>query len=534
MPYNLIKAEYNKKQHMGNACTPIVESLIIRRRPRNIHSWRNMHNPPSYFHRVEIDLGFAYREDGSLSSFERYVTRRALDSSIRDFICNFIVRKRESKEIFNNFKRRTAVAATAADDYKSSVGFWYAGPAADFLTRQLSSRHTTTKIVDQDMLMKKVFNLSPNAIRRVLNGESTLFIEVSALCSFWRRKRTSMAAAPETLPNLDHIPEETRSDAVFVTSDEEFYDMKEGVYFVPSTGTVYKFLTRPSQYYSFVSEVMIGTSSRNIKGITSILSVCPSAQCFEMPFEGPSIDQVLHGDVTTLNDCGDEVKERNLYSAIMLQRTNSIPSDFSVKGEIVDSYTATLLMSLLRRRLLKTLPFFLAELCNTLTRLRQQGVCNADIKCDNFSVEGMTGAPVMIDLNLVLPVNIATSVAVLPDRNQRDSINPQMFARHPHIPPEFLNGESVSINSMSFGTAHMLRHILHILSAETGDSNAVSLHTNIALSEWISRGYNEDEANRPPIHEVATIIGAAFPLPNHVSALFTPKHTLPPREINNL
>ena len=74
-----------------------------------------------------------------------------------------------------------------------------------------------------------------------------------------------------------------------------------------------------------------------------------------------------------------------------------------LEANIYDSHSALGIYNILRKNMLKNFPFFLAELVNTVTRLSQQGLVNPDIKADNFVIDGSTGRPSMIDLNIILP-----------------------------------------------------------------------------------------------------------------------------------
>ena len=167
--------------------------------------------------------------------------------------------------------------------------------------------------------------------------------------------------------------------------------------------------------------------------------------------------------------------------------------------------------------MLDDMPFFLGELINIVTRLSQQGLVNLDIKADNFVIDGCTGQPKMIDFEIFLPSG---------HKNTPASTGTIDFENSPQTPPEYLRGQRCFESSMSYGLAHMLRHILKALSS-SGDFTAASLHMDMKLSEWIARAYDENVANRPEPHMAAVCIGSAFPFEREVRDLFLkPKHSI--------
>ena len=218
-----------------------------------------------------------------------------------------------------------------------------------------------------------------------------------------------------------------------------------------------------------------------------------------------------------------------MYNVIMMQST---PGQFTVplvsgllrkehKNAIIrDANTAIGVFAILRKKMLDTIPFFLGELINIVTRLGQQGLVNLDIKAENFVIDGCTGEPKMIDFNIVLPSghkDLHVSTGVLSTKDVENS---------PQTPPEYLRGHRCFKSSMSFCLAHMLRHILKTLSL-SGDFAVSSLHMDMKLSEWIARAYDDNIGDRPVPHMAAVYIGSAFPFENEVRDLFLkPKHTI--------
>lgn len=372
--------------------------------------------------------------------------------------------------------------------------------------------NSTHRIMEGDYLMREVFNLSKAAVKLINEKKSTLLKEVHVKCARFEAARQCGS-----------------DDEVYVGEDEDVFEVKTGVYFVPANGKVYKFLHRPVNFPEFYSEVSVGLYIEEaVRGVCGITSVCPEHFCCEMKYCGPNLDAVVRGDYKSIGR-DKKAKETCVYNVIMMQST---PGQFTVpllsgllkeehKNAIIrDSKTAIGVLTIFRKKMLNDIPFFLGELINIVTRLGQQGLVNLDIKADNFVIDGCTGQPRMIDLNIVLPSGHKdppgkTGVACAVD-----------FENSPQTPPEYLRGQRCFESSMSFCLAHTLRHILKTLSF-SGDFSASSLHMDMKLSEWIAKAYNENIDDRPAPHIAAVYIGSAFPFEREVRDLFLkPKHTI--------
>ena len=549
---DLILAEHTKPFHLGKSCKPLTESIVTKRNGKTLHRWRRITSTPSYFKYVEKNSGIdriyrrvnktitkAKREGKPREEINRFKTnlfKIALQPDILRYVDTFSVSRYNIHKMMEEcyrerhtfapkvFKEWVPAGIDAGSDAKLPVmavkalqtttvkgpgvsfGGYAAMPDIDYY-KQL--HNSTYRIMEGDYLMKDVFNLSETAVKSIQEKKSTLLREVHAKC-----ERFEIARRCES------------NDEIYIGKHEDVFEVKVGVYFVPSKGKVYKFLHRAINFPEFFSEVSVGLYIEEaVKGVCGITSVCPDHFCFEMKYCGPNLDAVINYDHKSIEK-DIKAKEICVYNVIMMQST---PGQFTVpllsgllreehKNAIIrDANTAIGIFTIFRKKILDDLPFFLGELINIVTRLGQQGLVNLDIKADNFLIDGCTGEPKMIDLNIVLPSGHKdpSRVACAID-----------FEISPQTPPEYLKGQRCFESSMSFCLAHTLRHILKMLS-RTGDFAASSLHIDMKLSEWIARAYDENISDRPATHMAAVYIGSAFPFEKRIRDLFLkPKHTI--------
>lgn len=556
---DLIMAEHTKPFHLGKLCKPLTESIMTKRSGKTLHRWRRIKSAPSYFKCVEKNAGIdrmyrrvnktmtkAKREGKpreELNRFKANLFKIALHPDILRYVDTFGVSRYNLKKMMekcyrdrhtsvpkmfkgwvpagidggqrNDAKLPTmavnALHITSVKGPGVAFGGYAAMPESDNdYYKQL--HNSTHRIMAGDYLMREVFNLSEAAVKLINEKKSTLLREVHAKCARFEAARWCGS-----------------DDEVFVGEHEDVFEVKIGVYFVPAKGKVYKFLHRPENLPEFFSEVSVGLYIEEaVRGVCGITSVCPEHFCFEMKYCGPNLDAVVRGDYKSIGR-DKKAKETCVYNVIMMQST---PGQFTVpllsgllreehKNAIIrDANTAIGVLTIFRKKMLDDIPFFLGELINTVTRLGQQGLVNLDIKAENFVIDGCTGQPKMIDLNIVLPSGHkdppgSTGVACA-----------ENFENSPQTPPEYLRGQRCFESSMSFCLAHTLRHILMTLS-RSGDFAASSLHMDMKLSEWIARAYDENIGDRPAPHMAAVYIGSAFPFEKEVRDLFLkPKHTI--------
>ena len=548
-------AEHTKPFHLGKPCNSVTESIMTKRRGKTLHRWRRIKNVPSYFKYVEKNSGISmmYRrvsktmikakQEGKpreeLNRFKANLFKRALHPDILRYVDTYGVARFNLNKMMGECYRvkhastskllREWVPAGIEGGQQSaaklptmavkalhittvrgpgvSFGGYTAMPESDIdYYKQL--HNSTHRIMEGDYLMREIFNLNEAAVKSINEKKSTLLREVHAKCARFEAAR-----------------HDGSDDEVYVGEHEDVFEIKIGVYFVPAKGKVYKFLHHPINFPEFFSEVSVGLYIEEaVEGICGITSVCPEHFCFEMKYCGPNLDAVIKGDQRD-----KKAKEICVYNVIMMQST---PGQFTVpllsgllrkeheNSIIRDANTALCVFTIFRKKILNDMPFFLGELINIVTRLGQQGLVNLDIKADNFVIDGCTGQPKMIDLNIVLPSGhkdtpVSGSVACAED-----------FENSPQTPPEYLRGQRCFESSMSYCLAHTLRYILKTLTG-SGDSAASSLHMDMKLSEWIARAFDENIHDRPVPHMAAVYIGSAFPFEKEIRDLFLkPKHTI--------
>jgi hypothetical protein len=545
--FDLITADQDKSFHMGKRCKPLTETLFVKRNGKKLHRWRRA-IPPTYFRRVEKNSGAdsMYRKTSKKSSavastFSKRVFERVLHPDILRYTDTFgksrialhamldeCLKRRNDhfdripvasplKEwlpagidggIKNNAKLPKMAVSALKKTTVRGPGVAFGGESAyteigkEYYGNLHQCHH---KLLDGDYLMTAVFNLSKDAETRIANNKSTMLREV--------HEKTNLLRA--------HRPPSVYEDGrVVVGEEEDVFEIKLGVYFVPAKGKVYKFLTKPVSFPEFFSEVSVGLyieeASRG--GVCGVKRVCPEHFCFEMDYSGPNLDLVLRGTHNLMSN--DPVsREMSVYNVIMMQSTPgqyNIPliSGLLKRGDksVRDSTTATGILGIFRRNLLDNIPFFLAQAVNVITGLGQQGLVNIDIKVDNFVMSGIDGSPRMIDLNIVLPSGHKDPPSCGTD-----------FSASPQTPPEFLKGRRCYESSMSYSLAHMLKHLLKTLSE---DQACACLHFDLKLSEWIANAYTEVIADRPPLHMAAVYIGNAFPFNKKTRSMFLkPLHT---------
>ena len=550
---DLIMAEHTKPFHLGKACKPITESIITKRNGKILHRWRKMKNIPPYFKRIEKNSGIdgmyrrvnkmrteARREGKPREVLNKFLTSlftRVLQPDILRYVDTYSVSRFNLEKMMTNcYRDRHAsvskgwvpagidggqrnVAKLPAMAVKALHTTTVKGPGVAFGGYAAISRsdndyyrylhNSTHRILEGDYLMREVFNLSEDAVNAINKKKSTLLREVHSKCERFEAARWC---------GLE--------DEVYVGEHEDVLEVKIGVYFVPTKGKVYKFMHRPINFPEFFSEVSVGLYiEEGVRGVCGITSVCPEHFCFEMRYGGPNLDTVIRSDLKSIAR-DKKIKETCVYNLIMMQST---PGQFTVpllsgllreehnNSIMRDANTAIGVFTIFRKKMLDDMPFFLGELINIVTRLSQQGLVNLDIKADNFVIDGCTGQPKMIDFEIFLPSG---------HKNTPASTGTIDFENSPQTPPEYLRGQRCFESSMSYGLAHMLRHILKALSS-SGDFTAASLHMDMKLSEWIARAYDENVANRPEPHMAAVCIGSAFPFEREVRDLFLkPKHSI--------
>lgn len=546
--FDLITADQDKSFHMGKRCKPLTETLFVKRNGKKLHRWRHA-KPPAYFRRVEKNSGAdsMYRKTSNkptVSTFSKKVFERVLHPDILRYTDTFgksraalyamldeclktrnislgeVSGASKLKEwvpagIDGGFKNNAKLPKLAVNALKKTT---VKGPGVAFVgEREYTNigkeyygdlHQCHYRILDGDFLMSAVFNLTKDAMDRIKANKSTLLREVHEKTNRFKALRP---------------PSAYEDGRTVVGEEEDVFEIKLGVYFVPAKGKVYKFLTRPVAFPEFFSEVSVGLyieeASRG--GVCGVKRVCPEHFCFEMDYTGPNLDLVLRG---THNHMANDPlsREMGVYNVIMMQST---PGQYNIplisgllrRGEHIekkvrDSTTATGILGIFRRNLLDNIPFFLAQAINVITGLGQQGLVNIDIKVDNFVMSGVDGSPKMIDLNIVLPSGHKDP----PSRGTDFSASPQ-------TPPEFLKGRRCYESSMSYSLAHMLKHLLKTLS---DDQACASLHVDLKLSEWIANAYTEVIDDRPPPHMAAVYIGDAFPFNKKTRSMFLkPLHT---------
>ena len=557
---DLIMAEYTKPFFLGKPCKPLTESIMTKRSGKTLHRWRRIKSAPSYFKCVEKNAGIdrMYRRVNKTltkdkregkpreepNRFKANLFKRALQPDILRYVDTFGVSRYNLDRMMRGCYRD--LHGSVPKVYKEWVPAGIDGgqqSAAKLPTMAVKALHTTTvkgpgvsfggyaampksdndyykqlhnsthRIMGKHYLMREVFNLSEAAVNSINEKKSTLLREVHAKCARFEAERWCGS-----------------DDEVYVGEQEDVFEVKIGVYFVPAKGKVYKFLHRPENFPEFFSEVSVGLYIEEaVRGVCGIISVCPEHFCFEMKYCGPNLDAVVKGDCKFIGR-NKKAKETCVYNVIMMQST---PGQFTVpllsgllreehKNAIIrDASTAIGVFTIFRKKMLDDIPFFLGELINIVTRLGQQGLVNLDIKAENFVIDGCTGQPKMIDFNIVLPSGHKD-----PPGLTGVACAAQDFENSPQTPPEYLRGQRCFESSMSFCLAHTLKHILKTLS-QSGDFTASSLHTDMKLSEWIARAYDENISDRPAPHMAAVYIGSAFPFEKEVRDLFLkPKHTI--------
>lgn len=548
--FDLITADQDKSFHMGKRCKPLTETLFVKRNGKRLHRWRRA-KPPVYFKRVEKNSGAdsMYRKTSkkpseAASAFSKRVFERVLHPDILRYTDTFGRSRAAIHAMLGECSKHRNVSIEKVSGV-SSLKEWVPvgidgglknnaklpkmavnalkkttikGPGVALVGENAYTafgkeyygdlHQCNNRILDGDFLMTVVFNLSDDAKKRIANKKSTMLREVHEKTNRFKAQRP---------------PSAYEDGRVVVGDDEDVLEVKLGVYFVPSQGKVYKFLTKPVSFPEFFSEVSVGLyieeASRG--GVCGVKRVCPEHFCFEMDYSGPNLDLVLRG-THNLMENDPVAREISVYNVIMMQSTvgqYNIPllSGLLTRGDhtdksIRDSTTATGILGIFRRNLLDNIPFFLAQTINVITGLGQQGLVNIDIKVDNFVMSGFDGSPRMIDLNIVLPSGHKDPPSCDID-----------FSASPQTPPEFLKGRRCYESSMSYSLAHMLKHLLKTLSE---DQACASLHIDLKLSEWIANAYTEVIDDRPPPHMAAVYIGSAFPFNKKTRSMFLkPLHT---------
>lgn len=529
-PEDVNLAEQSSLKSSGRVCKPLYERLLIKRSGRDLHNWRKLSGVPYYFKNVEKPPGTVPKPPGVINNgLKKFVdtfekTRSNYEKMMR-FCATYYNDRNTSWLPAGIGQGRLPVKAAKALEMAATrgPGIAFYDNYAEWMHMRKDCSDNTDRLLDAGYLMKQVFELDSQAIQRIESKTSTMLKEVSNKCALLRRKRKT-DVVPDKEREGASVVSTTRSDqsgirqkvCLFIKEEEYMFEVKLGVYFVPSTGKVYKFLVKTANYPEFFTETSIGLCLKEVVvGACGVNAVCPEHFVIEMDYCGPNLGTVLYASSNRQPD------EQCIYNAIMMQSTAENMSvstsnliDHIFDGKIRDSYRAALLMEYVREKMIiRNLPFFLSEIINIVTRFGRQRLLNLDLKSTNFTVDWISGSPKMIDLNLVLPVGFSDL-----SRSEKD-ITDKTFVDYPQTPPEYLKGEACYESSMSYGLAYLLRDVLYALT-RTGDHACISLYVNMRLSEWISRAYSESARNRPSPYGAAILIGSAFPFSKKIKDMF--------------
>lgn len=516
-PADINLAEQSCLKNARRICRPFYERLLVKRSGRDLHNWRKLSGVPYYFKNVERPPGSVPNPSGVINNgLQKFVgtfekTRLNYTKMMRFCATYYNDKNTLWLPVGINQGRLPVKAARALETAATKgPGIAFYENYAEWMHMRGDCNDNAGRLLDPGYLMKQVFKLDNQAIQRIESKTSSMLKEVNIKCALLKKTRKTGTASKREKGG----PSAVRT--VFIKEEEYMFEVKIGVYFVPSTGKVYKFLVNAANYPEFFTETSIGLCVEGVVvGACGVNAVCPEHFVIEMDYCGPSLGTVLYASTER------QPNEKYIYNAIMMQSTAVKISvrasnliDHIFDGKIRDSYRAALLMEYIRKRMIiNNLPFFLSEIVNIVTRFGRQRLINLDLKSDNFTVDWISGSPKMIDLNLVLPVGFSDL-----NRTEED-ITDKTFVDFPQTPPEYLKGETCYESSMSYGLAYLLRDVLYALK-ETGDHACISLYVNMRLSEWISRAYSESARNRPSPYGAAVLIGSAFPFPKNIKDMF--------------
>nr|AWQ60272.1 wsv083 [Shrimp white spot syndrome virus]AWQ61537.1 wsv083 [Shrimp white spot syndrome virus] len=410
------------------------------------------------------------------------------------------------------------------------VGFYWPTSSCDeemrffdtrHILKELSSRNIpSSQIMDIMYMAVEVFQLPSRACERIRQKTSTLIKEVSDQCENWENFRKT---ARGCLSDLVEVPEDVKDFNTFICPWETFFEIKYGVYYIVNRGTVVKFM-KDMNYEEFVFECVNGLSvyRKNIKGVVGVTGVCPQGLCLEMPFAGISIDDVIRCVKDSL-DGGEYYESRDarlLYGVVMLQRMGRLPE---VKGvdtvaPITDSFIARKVVRSMFEKLKVNMPFVLAETCNVITRVANEGIINVDIKADNFVIDSISGQPKMIDLGLSYPLGYCYN-----DEYFRNT--EELIRQYIHTPPEFFRGHCLGAYSMTYSFSVMASSILEdVVACSNMEGPAFNLMSNMHFLMLLQSGTDTDfYQNRPSITEYALAMKHIFPFKGTVMNLFKVK-----------
>nr|BDU62129.1 wsv423-like protein [Chionoecetes opilio bacilliform virus] len=527
--HSILLSHIQQDKHLGSSCRTITDTLLVNRNKNSIGRWALIEKPPPYFVHVESDMNIC-NSICSSSSFERKAASMALVPELQLAITEFTQTRIKCNNIYRgrlNFDNEVSPGSN----------LWPVGeegsnmkPSSMFPINTLRSKTPVGRRMSIAHTARDIFKVSDEAFARIITKRSSLLLEVHKICEGWLNDRKKI-----DVPS--YVPKAYAPYTAIIGPSERFLEVKLGVYFMLEKGTVIKFLTEKACFSDFVIETEIGFSiDKKIKGAVGVIHTCPEAFCVEMSFAGVALQDVLNGDLNCIlnvpvsTDGKREFIQHHmipvkatgaLYGVRMLQVTGRLPPGLRSVRPIIDSYSAVGVTGCMRKKLLEDIPFVIAEIINIVTRLSQQGLVNPDIKSDNIVIDGYSGQPMMIDFGLVIPVGKRdTSRSMLHEKTN-------MYVDYPQTAPEYLKGECCNEAAMTYGLAYLLTDMLNTLSTRTQDISPVSMSVNIPLVNFIAAAYDENPYKRPRAYLMAALIGACFPLPDHIASLFSdPKHTI--------
>nr|BDT62925.1 MAG: wsv423-like protein [Trachysalambria curvirostris majanivirus] len=497
---------------------PLIDVILMQRYSHRIKNWRLLNTLPSYF--IGVKHSYPCHEDvikdrqEVFRSIKRYIKEIKLKKMATvgedNTQKNYINDKDKIWPIFDYYDVDTIA-------YNTFVNI---RPIEMILS--ICNKYSYQKSIN-DLI--KIFRLPKDAVKRILKKKSSFLYEIHSQCFIWKKKRSQKG---ENVPIS--IPMEHALQTITISPEELFYEIKYGVYFVPSTGTVFKFLDDITKYEDFLFEEFIGLQLGHVKGIVEVTSVYAEAFCLEFPFAGVSLLEVINADHNGLHNLlitrntgqiehlGHQFEPNYdylcIYSVRMLQEMGKMPPKFKDLPHIYDSYQAIGVLNYMRDEMLSSLPFMLAEIANIVTRIIEQGIVNLDIKSDNIVLDSISGQPKIIDFGLALPIRGAGYPH--PDINIYNDI----YIEYPQSAPEYLNGYPCDEKAMTYSLAYLFFSILSTLNKRTSNQVATCLYTSMIMTDILVRCYSERSEERPLPSEIAKVIGSHYPFKDEIRMLF--------------
>nr|BDT62793.1 MAG: wsv423-like protein [Metapenaeus joyneri majanivirus] len=499
-----------------------------------------IYEPPNFFHGFEVNFWQAVVGDVPMDSIlKKNLARRAVCSTIRNNLPKMCF-------IYNNYLPQMLIINDYNDDDND---FWPVGLQypADFIS--------ALKQKEQKKFNKHLYrmlNCTPfRKMIQIFSNGRVYIKDYLSLCM-----DIGVDTNDITNINLKTVSFFAILEKASSQESNYVYRIKTGVYYIPKRNSILKVLQNEKHLSEFLGEIFFGLSLKDIHGIVDIDYIYPEALCFEMPFMGLSLEDILSVNEERKTrehyrflskalekEINGKEKEKminskssntlklvkNLESLIIKSAENNNSSNNRGSndnnnnnnkgvGSVTEKITTQRIIYINeilqehKSNFVKKLPYVIGEMINILTRLENQRLVYLDIKPSNFVINTCTSQPYLIDMGLMTIIGTAYNTPIM-------TIKKEDFRFYPQSPPELLNNQSCFGQSMTYGFAFLVLYIQDKLREEK-NFDILTFSKNQYFNIWLTKARSLEVKQRPDVRELFPILTKCFVLSSEGKKLF--------------